>query len=183
MSDSDKPIVRPAPIVATKGGSYSWEVKKDAIEKFYMCGNTRMTSELTGVSVDTIENWKKQDWWQGYLTELKATERIQTDQKLRKIIDRSLVIMEDRLENGDVVLNNKTGELVRKPVNLRDTSEVANKLMHQRIQLEKANTEIQVQKETMQDTLKLLANEFAKWNKNNQPKQSLQDVVIIENEE
>lgn len=142
------------------------EKKLEAVTTYLAVGNMRIVSATTGVGYQLLRAWKGQPWWKEYEYEIKNTRRSAVNDKLSKIVDKTLIMVEDRLENGDLVLNNKTGELIRKPVALRDISKLANDMMERQEKLEKLKideSELQ-QKETMQDTLKLLAEEFAKFN-------------------
>jgi hypothetical protein len=85
--------------------------------------------------------------------------------KLSKIVDKSLSVIEDRLENGDIILNNKTGDLIRKPVSLKDANSVTKDLLAHQIRVEELTNKMEVQKETVADQLKLLAQEFSKWSR------------------
>ena len=72
----------------------------------------------------------------------------------------------NRLENGEIVLNNKTGELIRKPVAMKDAAKVATDFMTRQQVLRKDETEKpQVSQQSVTDQLAALAMEFAKWQK------------------
>jgi hypothetical protein len=151
--------------IIDKGGRYSWEKKIEVASKYMQLGNTRLVSELTDVSYQTISDWRKTDWWSALIEELKLAKKAKTGQKLSEIIDQSIEVVTDRLENGDWVLNNKTGEMMRRPVSLRDAAQVTNNLITRQIQMEELAEKITTRKETVQETLKVLAGEFAKWNR------------------
>lgn len=73
--------------------------------------------------------------------------------------------MEDRLDKGDFVWNQKTGEIARKPVSLKEARGAANDLLQRQVVLEKMQREEvhQQQQQTVADQLAMLANEFAKF--------------------
>jgi hypothetical protein len=98
--------------------------------------------------------------------EIKASRRIQTDNKLSKIVDKALEAVGDRLENGDVFYDVKNGELSRKPVILRDALRAANDLMQRQEALNKNKEQEDdgVQAKSIQEQLTFLADEFAKFN-------------------
>lgn len=148
------------------GQHYSEEQKIAAVTAYLAVGNMRIVAGATGIAYGLLRIWKSRPWWKEYEYEIKNAKRSETKDKLSKIVDKSLVMIEDRLENGDLVLNNKTGELIRKPVALRDISKLANDMLERQEKLDKQKLDesaIQTQ-ETMADTLKLLAEEFAKFN-------------------
>jgi hypothetical protein len=80
--------------------------------------------------------------------------------RLRKIVDASLVAVEDRLLNGDLMYDNKTGQMVRKPVNMRDAHKVAVDLMDKKKLLDKEALE-GPQEQQDDDRLLKLAEKFA----------------------
>lgn len=69
--------------------------------------------------------------------------------------------------------------MIRKPVQLRDASRVATDILGKKLILEKTQTEEHVQVDTVNDTLKKLASEFAKFNKNIS-KQNAQTIEFVE---
>jgi hypothetical protein len=147
---------------AVERGRYTWEKKYSVVAIYLQCGSLRETESQTGVSVPTLENWRKSAWWDDLVAQIKTAQTSQQNNKLTQLINKSLGIVEDRLENGEMILNNKTGELVRKPVGIRDATRAASELMQRQVQLNKTLAIEQVQKQTVDETLKFLANEFAK---------------------
>jgi hypothetical protein len=162
-----------------ENGRYTWEKKYQVAVYFLSTGSMRETSENSGVAVATIESWRKLPWWDNMLEEIKNTDRSKLQNKLSQIINKSLSAIEDRLENGEMVLNNKTGELVRKPVSLRDAQTAATNLLGKQLALEKNIEETVVKQKTIQETLTMLAGEFAKWN-NKKIKASATDIQYKE---
>jgi len=161
-------------------GRYTWEKKYSTVVIYLQCGNMRMTAEKTGVNAATIENWRKSAWWEDMVQEIKNTDTAEHNNKLSKLIKKSLDVMEDRLINGEKVLNNKTGELMDKPISLRDATQAANTLMQRQATLAKHQNELQVQKQTTQDILKTLAAEFAKMNNNPKLSTVADDIEFVE---
>lgn len=146
----------------------TWSVEKriDAVTKYLALGNMRLVAELTGVSYTLLRHWKAEPWWMEIEAEIKASRRIQTDNKLSKIVDKALEAVGDRLENGDVFYDVKNGELSRKPVILRDALRAANDLMQRQEALNKNKEQEDdgVQAKSIQEQLTFLADEFAKFN-------------------
>jgi hypothetical protein len=158
---------------------YSWEDKLLVASKFQQLGNARLVSELTGVPYQTILDWRKTDWWIELMDELKQIKRSKSGAKLAEIIEVGTDIIMDRLTNGDIVLNNKTGELTRKQVSLRDAAQAVNNLITRQIQMEELAEKLVHRKESIQETLKLLSKEFAKFSKEQQKLQA-QDIKFKE---
>src|SRR5690349_17224342 len=95
----------------SEGGRWSNEAKMDVVQRVFLIGNIETVAALTGVDSGTIRSWQKQEWWKEAMATLRYEQNQQTDVKLQKVVDKSLDIVADRLEHGDLVLNNKTGEL------------------------------------------------------------------------
>ena len=96
-------------------------------------------------------------------------------------MDLALSRIEDRLENGDYVLNNKTGEIIRKPVSLRDANQVAKDILGQQISLRKAEKDSVEIQTSVKDILSQLATEFSKLNRKIKQNNAT-DVVFVEKE-
>jgi hypothetical protein len=158
---------------------YSWSDKTKAVQLYMLNGNMRIVSEVTSVPYDTLCDWKKQEWWATVVDELRAAAKAKRGTKLSHIVDVSLELVQDRLEKGDWIYNQKTGQLVRKPVSLRDVAQVTNNLMDKQIQLETLADKVDNNKTTVQETLAMLAKEFQKLNRNKQKTDAV-DAVIKE---
>ena len=169
MSSITKVIPDPHPV----------EKRHEVVKIISQTGNMRVASEMSGIPYETIRSWKKTDWWPQLVEEYKQEQRQELASRLGKITSTALEIMEDRLVNGEYILNNKTGEIQRKPVGLRDANQAANNLMTQRIKLEELNEKVSSREETISEVLKQLAVEFTKINKKAQKKDAT-DVPFVE---
>lgn len=170
-----------------KHGKNKWwpmEKKIEVVSQFLVLGNLKQVSAITGVGYDLVRQWKTQAWWKELESEIRQTQNIEMDTKLSKIVDKSLDAVLDRVENGDFIYDQKTGQIRRKPAALRDIHRVATDTITKRELLRGNATE---RKETTQvsvsEQLALLAQEFAKWQ--NKPKETIdvEMVEVITNEE
>lgn len=153
LTKVDKPMER---------GRYTWEKKYSVVAIYLQNGSLRDTEAKTDVPATTIENWRKSEWWPNLVNQIKQASVAQLDNKLTRLVNKSLGVIEDRLDNGELVMNNKTGEMVRKPVGIRDATRAASELMQRQINLNKNMNEVETKRETIQETLSALAKEFAK---------------------
>lgn len=151
-------------IIAAKP-DVDWNRRLRAVEMYNVLGNLRAVSEKVGVLYDVLADWKRSEWWAELIEEVRNTRRSKMGNNLTEIVEGSIDVIKDRLDNGDLVLNNKTGELIRKPVSMKDAAQVANNLLTRQMQLEELQEKLNVHKETVQDTLKKLADEFKKFNR------------------
>jgi hypothetical protein len=161
-----------------KNNSWPIEKKIEVVSQFLVLGNMKMVAAVTGVQHSLIRQWKGQPWWKELEAEIRQTQNIEMDTKLSKIVDKSLDAVLDRVENGEFFYDQKEGKVKRKPANLRDVSRVSVDMISKRELLRGNATE---RKETSQvsvaEQLKMLAEEFAKWQ--TKPKEVI-DVEMVE---
>lgn len=118
-----------------------------------------MTAAMLKMNERTLWVWKKTEWWNELVNEVKKEDRLVISSKLRKVLDRSWNIVEDRLTNGDWFFNQKTGELQRKPVGVRDASQVAFQAAQLFDKMDRADHFV-VATEQIEDKLNKLAKSF-----------------------
>ena len=160
--------------------TWSQEARIQAVSQYLVLGNMALVSACTKIPHQLLRAWKQQPWWAETEAQIRATENLQMDNKLSKIVDRSLDAVLDRVENGEFVYNQKTGAIIRRSVSMKDAAKVATDLITKRELLRGNATE---RKEAVQipvaDQLKALALEFAKWQ---QPTKELETVDVIATE-
>ena len=153
-----KPPVRS--IEAKTNKTWSDKQKIEAVQSWLLLGNLALTSRVLGIPEVTLRVWKASEWWKTTVDEIKLQEDMQMSARLKKIVDASLSAVEDRIVNGDLMFDQKTGEMVRKQVNLRDAHKVAVDLMDKRQLIEKASVPAQIEQKD-EDRLMKLAEKFA----------------------
>jgi hypothetical protein len=146
-----------------KNGLY-WNDKKkiEVVTTYLVVGNAPMTEAITGVPSTTIKHWKMADWWKDIAREIQDEENLELSSKLKKIVDKSIDVTLDRLENGDTIFNPKTGELLRVPIKVRDALKAADTMIDKRQVLLNRPTKI-TETRTIDDRLNKLAEEFKKF--------------------
>ncbi len=159
--------------------AYSWEKRLDVVSRYLLLGNMRVISEQTGIDYNTLLSWKKSDWWPDMVEQIKRQKKGKTNEHITKIIEQSLEVMQDRLDNGDFILNNKTGEIMRKPVNIKDATTIATSLIQRQLQVEESMERDNKSSDTVQETLTMLAKEFQKWTKK-KPSEDIVDIPFTE---
>lgn len=159
----------------------TWPVEKriEVVSQYLVLGNMALVAAVTGVNHNLIRAWKGQPWWKEFENQVRATENLQMDTKLSQIVDKSLDAVMDRVEHGDFIYDQRTGQIKRKPANMRDIAKVSVDLLSKRELLRGNATE---RKESSQisvaDQLKELALEFARW-QNPTNKETI-DVEMVE---
>ena len=159
--------------------TYSWTDKTKAVQLFILTGNLRLVAEQTSIPYNQLYDWKKEEWWASLVEELRVAAKAKRGTQLSNIVDTSLDLVQDRLENGDWIYDQKAGKLVRKPVSLKDVTAVANGLMDKQIQMEALADRADQNKTTVQETLNMLAKEFQKLTRNQQKATAI-DVEVKE---
>lgn len=133
--------------------------KIEAVKLYMITGNLTATAAALDIPRDTLRKWKYSSWWGEVEKELKQQNSIVLSNKLKSIVDKALDITMDRLENGDFVYDQKKGELIRKPVVMRDAAQVANTLLEKRMRIEDKPV-VEEQQQKINDRLLALAEAF-----------------------
>jgi transposase-like protein len=166
---------KPRSIAAKTNRSWSDKQKIEAVQHYLLVGNLALTSRVLGIPEVTLRLWKTTEWWKNVVEDLRLQENMEMSARLKRLVEASLVAVEDRLVAGDWMYDQKTGQMVRKPVNIRDAHKVAVDLMDKRTMLEKAAAPIQEQLPE-DNKLEKLAEKFASF----VLKQTEQPPVIVD---
>lgn len=146
--------------------AFPMQKKIDAVALWLASGNKSLVADHVGVSYDTVADWSKTEWWKELCLEVKAAGKVKVDAKLTGIINLALEKVEDRLVNGDVYIDFKSGEERRKEVSLKDALKATTDLMTRQDALQKSAdiNKVVEHTTTMKEQLAILANQFAKFN-------------------
>lgn len=144
------------------GQHWSDSQKLEAAKLYLLTGNYAAVSAALQIPYDTLNRWKYANWWKDLMVQLKAEETIELSARLKKIAAKALDVTEERLENGNHQFDQKTGEIRRIPVNMKDAAKVAADLMTQHQKMEDKPVQQQIET-TVNDRLAKLAEEFAKF--------------------
>lgn len=146
------------------GRGYTIEKKLEVVGQWLLLGNMKLVAAMTDVPYDLVRKWKGQPWWPEMVTELRATQNIEMDTKLSDVIQKSLDATYDRVVNGDYIYDQKTGQILRKPANLRDVHRVAADLLQRREMLrDKFEGKEVTSSVSVEEHLKILASNMSKW--------------------
>lgn len=135
--------------------------KLETVKTYLVLGNLTLTASTLKIPLPTVKQWKKSEWWKTVENELMVQEDLQLGDRLKKIVNRSYDIIEDRMEKGDFVYDQKTGEMRRKPVNMKDAHKVGLDLQDRRDVLVRRHIEGDtVTTDKIEKTLNDLAKRF-----------------------
>lgn len=138
------------------------DATKVEVVKTYLAlgGNLTLTAAAVQIPYRTLYVWKCSDWWKNLVAECKKVEKLEMSQRTKMIIEKSMMLLEDRLENGDIFYNQKTGELQRKPVIAKDLHTIAKDMLDRKLILDRSFEE-QVVEVSKDNKLEDLALRFA----------------------
>lgn len=150
-----------------KPGTTGWwsdNQRIEAVTTWLALGNMPLTAAATGIPKDTLNRWRYSDWWKELVAQIRSEETLALDGKLSKIVNKALAVVEDRLDNGNFQYDQKSGEHVRVPVNLKDSIKATADLLDRRETLRKIPQKQEIEN-TVDDRLAKLAEEFARFAK------------------
>lgn len=166
MSLSDSPDRRarksqpPRSTLAPTNKHWSDKQKMEAVNSYLLLGNLALTGRILNIPEITLRVWKTTTWWKDALAEAKSQEKLELSARIKKLVNSSLTVVEDRLANGDFQFDQKTGAVIRKPVNMKDAHKVAIDLQNKAEQIERSDKPEQTE-EHVEDKLLKLAEKFA----------------------
>lgn len=150
-----------------KKGDGWWSDKQrlQAVSAYVVLGKVTLVAASTGIPEDTLRKWKQASWWKEAEDEIRRSSKIELSGKLSRIVDATLLQLEDRVANGDYFYNPKTGGFERKPINASQASKITNELIDKTLVLEKVATQERLTDEGLDDRLKKLRDEMVRFAK------------------
>ncbi len=142
-------------------GQWPERKKMEVLMAYLASGNMVTVASVTGVPYTTIKFWKNQPWWKERTDAFYEEDKVELDAKYQKIIRKCLEVTEDRLENGNFLFDQKTGRVTRVPVALRDSHVVMKDMVAQQQILRKDPIQTEIAKDSINDRLVKLAEQFA----------------------
>jgi hypothetical protein len=159
------------------------EVKIDTIKTFLaLGGNLQLTSGATGIPYPTLKYWKASNWWNNVITELRKAEKLELSSSAKKILNKSLALLEDRLDNGDFIYDQKKGKLIRKPVPAATAHKIAVDMMERKDALDRDTSEENIN-QSNEDKLISLAERFAALAEKAAQKRKNMEAIDVESKE
>lgn len=160
-----------------KGRPAHWSPaqKEMAVAKWLILGNLMEVQRQTQVPEITLRKWKAQDWWKEKETELRKQANTELEGKLGKVLDKSLEQTMDRLENGDIFYNQRTGKFERVPVKANVVNQISKNMLDKKFILQQINSKTDNTEEAIKDRLDALKKEFLNFAK----KKTMENVIDI----
>lgn len=170
---------------AHQGGHWKEAKKIEAVTTYLSTGNLTETARMLAIPIRTMESWKISDWWKELVAKIQAEDDQQLDTKTSKAINKALDNLMDRIENGEVIYDQKTGQLKRTPAKLRDLNTAFNNLLDKRQLLRNKPTKI-VEQQSTAVALQNLANQFANFTQKHETEKVVEYIegdTVIQNED
>jgi hypothetical protein len=149
----------------TKKGHGWWreDQKVDCVAKYLIYGNIAEVCRQSGVPIDTIKKWKGTDWWTDTEAEIRKESSQEIQGKLGKILNKSLAVVEERLEKGDFVYDPKSGNIKRIGVKASVANQITKDSIDRKVLLEKIVNRGTNSDEAVATRLASLRTEFLKF--------------------
>ena len=144
--------------MATK---HTRENRYKAAASLVATSNSKAASQASGIPASTIRHWVHNDGdFQLMCQEVRTEFGERIKYKLAAIVDESTDQALDRLRNGDVIRDTKTGELVRVPIKGKDAA-IIGAICFDKLRLAEAQPTSIVRHEETSAQIERLAREFA----------------------
>lgn len=160
-------------------GHWSDTQKIELITTWLATGNLALSAATHKIPEITARQWKAQPWWKQMVDEIRAAENLELDSKLAKIVQKTTDQLLDRVENGDFQYDQKTGQLVRKPISARDAAKVTTDMLDRRELLQGKKQEAQDSSKKMEDKLLKLAEELSRFARAKEVKELPGEVINV----
>ena len=161
------------------GNHWSDAQKIEAVTLWLSLGNLVLVGATLRIPEQTLRRWRATQWWKDIADEIQLQDRIQLSATAKNIIDKSLGVLADRLEHGDWIYDQKTGQMRRKPVAMKDALAVADRMLDRKEQLDKAQTHVQ-SSESVDQKLAKLMEKFSSVASGLPQAQPVTDVIYVE---
>ena len=165
---------------------YTPEQRIMAATYYAVTGSSLQASEKCGqtgthIPASTIRKWKNTtSWWKPVLHEVRKAKQEELDAKLTSIIMEGADKLEDRVRNGNIKLNPKTGELNRIPMTSGELAKDAVGIPYDKRALMRGDPTSRTEKGDPKAMLEDLAKQFKKIVELNEPKTIIDAEIVKE---
>lgn len=147
-------------------GQHTNALKQKAIKMYMKNGNLSLTARTLGISLNTMQHWRyRTAWWPELQKRFQEEQDRKIASKMESLVNRAIDQVEDRIINGDSILDSKTGDVITVPLKAKDLVNTVKVLSDRTDVLIGRATKDSAAKEAIADKLAKLAKEFASFNK------------------
>lgn len=153
-------------VVVPSSDKFSAALKQKAIKMYMENGNLSMTARVLDVPFNTMQHWRyRTSWWPELQKRFQEEADRKTASKMDKLVGKAITQIEDRIDNGEQILDSKSGEVITIPLKARDLTNTVKVLSDRTDVLLGRAAKDSIAKEMMEDKLAKLAKEFASFSK------------------
>lgn len=135
---------------------YSPKQRLEAVTAYLMLGKVSLVAGATGIPEETLFRWKATDWWKEMVKDIRSQSNVQLSGRLAQIVNRSMDVIEDRLQHGDYQFNPKTSTFVRRPVGAKVAGDIMSKSLDKQLLIDKLEQEPAADSSKIEDRLKAI---------------------------
>ena len=135
--------------------------KIEAATLYAVIRNFKQVSDLTGVSVRTLEQWTLETWWTEAISKVIKLKNEELDGKITQALDKGLDIILDRFTNGEIFIDRKTKDQYRVPMSTKNTA-LATDILFDKRQLLRGEATTRTETITQEQRLLALKDQFEK---------------------
>jgi hypothetical protein len=149
-------------IAKKKPGKGWWDEKKklEVLQTYIILGNLRLSAANNNVPEITVRQWKATQWWKDREDELRRGSKLQLSAKLTDLVNKAMLTLADRIENGDYVYNRLRDEYLRKPISAEHANKITTQLIARVLMVEKAAIPEKINDEGLEARLTKLKREM-----------------------
>ena len=133
------------------------------VTTYLATGNLALTAATLQIPEVTARRWKAMPWFKQMVEDIRNEDNLVLDAKLSKVVNKSVDALLDRVEHGDFQYDQKSGNMVRKPISARDASVVTRDMIDRRELLQGKKQVERDSTRKVEDRLLKLAEEFTRF--------------------
>lgn len=127
-----KYVGMPPKLPRHNGNWWPEEKKLEAATIYAVTKSWEAVRDLVGMPIHAAKKFSEEPWWDSVVSKVKKEKNELLDAKITEVLETSLTVVKDRLDNGEYVFDRKTKELDRVPVRMRDAAYTAETLFDKR---------------------------------------------------
>jgi hypothetical protein len=126
-----------------------------------------LRANTLGIPEGTVRRWHGEDWWKSHEDDYRSSRRTKLTGQMESLKDKAVKVVEDRLDNGDWVYDQKLGQMVRKPINSINATTILRTALDKHLALEQLALleKKTVTEEKVADRLAKLGDDFRRFAK------------------
>lgn len=152
------------------GRKYTVDQKIQAATYYTISGNYQDVGRKTGIDPEAVRWWAKKQWWKDLVKIIRLGKQDELDAKITDIIHLGVGQLKDRVEHGNIRINQVTGEEYRAPMTSTELARDALGIPYDKRALLRGDPTSRTERIGAEDNLRLLAEQFVKMVKEREPK-------------